>query len=237
MKKNSYFTFFKLFTVFFIASAWFLVPTQKVAAQDSPLRLGLKINPIVSMVRLTDEDKNVLDNVDKKSRIGFSGGLMLDYNFSEKAGLYTGLNIVSRGYKVGSKNLSSDSIPVPVNLEQTVAFTTLEIPLQLKMHSGDIAEGLRIRGLFGAALGFNVAAKTTSLVNGRDKQITKKMEGYNVFTPDFVAGLGVEYDLQDIGKIDVGISYHYGLTRLTTKKAGQGRAFLNYLGIDLGFYF
>ncbi len=221
----------------FIAATWLLMPTQKATAQDSPLRLGLKINPIISMVRLTDEDKNVLDNVDKKSRIGFSGGLMLDYNFSEKAGLYTGLNIVSRGYKVGMETMSSDSVPVRVNLEQTVAFTTLEIPLQLKMRSGDIAEGLRIRGLFGAALGFNIAAKTTSLFNGSNEQTTKKMEGYNVFTPDFVAGLGIEYDLQDIGTIDVGVSYHYGLTRLTTKNANQGRAFLNYLGIDLGFYF
>jgi hypothetical protein len=200
-------------------------------AQDAPLRFGLKLNPIVSMLRHTDEDKRVVPGISRKGNLGFSGGLMMDYFFSEQAALHTGLHIVNRGYRLKFKEEGGNA---PKDF--TVRSTVVEVPLQLKMRSGELAEGFRIRGLFGGALGLNVAANT-EFKQGSDSETRKGLEGYNVIVPDFVTGLGVEYQIKDIGTIDFGISYHYGLMRFATRKSEQGRAFINYLGFDLGFYF
>lgn len=215
--------------LFFICIGFF----SKAVAQ-SPIRLGLKFNPIVSFARVTDEDKKSIDGLEKSSKIGFSGGLMMDFNFSERAAFHTGLLIVRRGYDYSYPFTLSDSAMTRETRSIDASITTVEIPLALKMRSGDIANGLRLRGLFGGQLGLNVSSKTeTQLETSR-----KTSDYYQPLSVDFLVGAGVEYDIESVGTLDFGLSYHNGLTRFNKKKTSdQIRTLVHYFSLDIGFFF
>ncbi|WP_338762629.1 porin family protein [Bernardetia sp. ABR2-2B] len=217
--------------VFFI----FMGFSSKALAQ-SPVRLGLKFNPIISYARVTDEDKKSIDGLDNSSKLGFSGGLMADFNFSERAAFHTGLLIVSKGYETESVILLDDNEGVVYNTVSKV--TAVEVPVALKMRSGDIADGLRIRGLFGGQLGLNVSSKTTTEIGGISSEDRKTSDYYQPLSIDFLVGAGVEYDIDNVGTLDFGLSYHNGLTRFNKKDdALNTRALLDYFSLDIGFFF
>ncbi|AFM05129.1 hypothetical protein Fleli_2776 [Bernardetia litoralis DSM 6794] len=226
-----------LLAVFFLFAGF----SSKAFAQ-SPVRLGLKFNPIVSYAQVTDEDKKSIDGLDKSSKVGFSGGLMLDFDFSERAAFHTGLLIVKKGYSYSYpfSTTSSDSIPVTTTETRSIdaSITTVEIPLALKMRSGDIADGLRIRGIFGGQIGLNVSSKTTDEIASISTESRKTGDYYQPLSVDFLVGAGVEYDIESVGTIDFGLSYHNGLTRFNKKKDSYGsRALAHYFSFDIGFFF
>lgn len=210
--------------------------SSKALAQ-SPVRLGLKFNPIISYARVTDEDKKSIDGLDKSSKIGFSGGLMLDFDFSERAAFHTGLLIVSKGYKTDFI-YTGQGDPTIAQMQTDSKITTVEVPLALKMRSGDIADGLRIRGLFGGQLGLNVSSKTTIDIGSFNEESRKTSDYYQPLSVDFLVGAGVEYDIDNVGTLDFGLSYHNGLTRFNKKNdILSTRALLHYFSLDIGFFF
>lgn len=195
----------------FLALFFILIGFSSKALAQSPVRLGLKFNPIISYARITDEDKKSIDGLEKSSKLGFSGGLMLDFNFSERAAFHTGVLIVSKGYETKVKGF---------DITTTSKVTAVEVPLALKMRSGDIAEGLRIRGLFGGQLGLNVSSKTTTKLGSVSDESRKTSDFYQPLSVDFLVGAGVEYDIESVGTLDFGLSYHNGLTRFNKKDEG-----------------
>lgn len=222
----------------FLAVFFILAGFSSKALAQSPVRLGLKFNPIISYARVTDEDKKSIDGLDKSSKLGFSGGLMLDFNFSDRAAFHTGLLIVKKGYDYSYPftSTSNDSIPVTTTETRSInaSITTVEIPIALKMRSGDIADGLRIRGLFGGQLGLNVSSKTKTQI----ETSRKTSDFYQPVSIDFLAGAGVEYDINNVGTLDFGLSYHNGLSRFNKKKSSDGiRTLTHYFSLDIGFYF
>ncbi len=226
----------------FLALFFICIGFSSKALAQSPIRLGLKFNPIISYAQVTDEDKKSIDKLDKSSKLGFSGGLMLDFDFSERAAFHTGLLIVKKGYDYSYpiSVTSNDSIPVTTTETKSIkaSITTLEIPLALKMRSGDIADGLRIRGLFGGQLGLNVSSKTTDKIGSAIIESRKTSDFYQPISIDFLVGAGVEYDIESIGTLDFGLSYHNGLTRFNKKKDSyNSRALVHYFSLDIGFYF
>lgn len=194
---------------------------------QSKVRLGLKFNPIISWARATDEDKNTVDGLESSAKLGFSGGLLFDLSLSERLGVHSGLHIVRRGYETRFGEVETEA-----------GLTTIEVPLALKMRSGDLAEGLRLRGLFGGSLGLNAGSKTTVRTQGIEAESRKTSDFYQPVSINFLVGAGIEYDLDNVGMIDLGISYQHGLTR-TNKKATSNdiRALLHYLSLDIGFFF
>ncbi len=221
----------------FLALFFILIGFSSKALAQSPVRLGLKFNPIISYARITDEDKKSIDGLEKSSKLGFSGGLMLDFNFSERAAFHTGVLIVSKGYETVSP-IAVGPTDGPTTYITTSKVTAVEIPLALKMRSGDIADGLRIRGIFGGQLGLNVSSKTTAGFAGSEKESRKTSDFYQPLSVDFLVGAGVEYDIDNVGTLDFGLSYHNGLTRFNKKNdATNTRALLHYFSLDIGFFF
>lgn len=214
----------------FLAVFFIFIGFSSKALAQSPVRLGLKFNPIISYARITDEDKKSIDGLDQSSKLGFSGGLMVDFNFSERAAFHTGLLVVSKGYEINFDGIDGGT---------TSKITAVEVPLALKMRSGDIADGLRIRGLFGGQLGLNVSSKTTTDVGGFTATESRKTSDfYQPLSVDFLVGAGVEYDIESVGTLDFGLSYHNGLTRFNKKSDNsQVRALLHYFSLDIGFFF
>lgn len=199
-------------------------------AQETGVRFGLKIKPLISMTRFMDADKQVItDDTKPKSRMGFGGGLMVDYFFTENAGFQTGLEIVAKGYRVEADG---------VDVEATLGLTTVEIPLAFKMRSNEITEGMAIRGLFGANVNILTGAVAKSTVLGETTEV-RGTDGLSPLVLDFVVGAGVEWNLNNVGTLDLGLSYHHGLGNINKREDKDLDPFIrmNYLALDLGFLF
>lgn len=208
----------------------FLIITKFASAQE--FRFGLRLSPIVSMAAMSDKDKNTISGLTKSSKVGFAGGLMATYQFSEKFGLHSGLNIVSKGYEY------EVAYPTSTPKQKTKTnLTTVEIPVALHMRTNEIANGIRIRGIFGGS--FNIlAASKTDVTVGSTTTSTKKSDGYYKIVPDFIVGAGVEWSLKDAGTIDLGLRFNQPLFLVTDQINGaDGRIKASYLSFDIGYYF
>jgi hypothetical protein len=213
-----------------------LLVAKLASAQE--FRFGLRLSPIIAFAGVTDKDKNTINGLTTSSRIGFAGGLMATYQFTEKFGIHSGLNIVSKGYEYKTTNPA---------LTTKASLTTVEIPLALHMRTNEIANGLRIRGLFGAS--FNILASTKTDITLTSTTSTKNSDGYYKFVPDFIFGAGVEWSLQDAGTLDLGFRFNLPLFLATdrlnsvdranpsTPTTIDGRVRVSYLSLDLGYYF
>jgi hypothetical protein len=196
-----------------------LLFSSKALAQADKFSFGIRVNPLITSVRVTDEDKNVV-NLNEKGRAGIGFGLIAAYNFTEKFAFYSGANIVSKGYKFKG----TDS---KINL------TYLEIPIALKLRTNEISNGIAFRFLAGLSGNIAVGGKTEVAGN------TKKGTGdYVVVVPDALIGLGVEWTKDNIGTFDLGVSYHHGLSKVRkTPNTNDPIIKLSYVSLDLGYYF
>jgi hypothetical protein len=209
-------------------------------ASSQEVRFGVRLSPIIAFSSVSDKDKNSISGLTTSSRIGFAGGLMATYQFAEKFGIHSGLNIVLKGFEYeGTFPSGSTRQTTKVNL------TTVEIPLALHMRTNEISNGLRIRGIFGGS--FNILASSkTDVTAGSLTSSTKKTDGYYKLVPDFVFGAGVEWSLQDAGMLDLGLRFNLPLF-LTTDRistvtnnalgSSDGRLRVSYLSFDIGYYF
>lgn len=204
--------------------------TKLAYAQE--FRFGLRLSPIVSVAAISDKDKNAISGINKSSKIGFAGGLMATYQFTEKFGVHSGLNIVSKGYEY------EGAFPTSTPKQTTkTTLTTVEIPIALHMRTNEIASGIRVRGIFGGSFNILASSKTDVTVGGTTSS-SKKSDGYYKIVPDFVVGAGVEWSLQDAGTIDLGIRFNQPLFLATDKVNGtDGRIKVSYWSFDIGYYF
>jgi hypothetical protein len=203
-------------------------------AQETGLRFGLKIKPLVTMTRMMNADKEVItDETKPKSRMGFGGGLMVDYFFTENAGFQTGLEITSRGIR---QEYSEPDFGF--NVEATQNLTTVEIPLAFKMRSNEIGNGIFIRGLFGSSLNILTGARASTEINGSVNE-TRSRDNLSPLVADFLVGAGVEWNVNNVGTLDFGLSYHHGLGNINKREDKENDDYfrMNYLALDLGFLF
>jgi hypothetical protein len=62
--------------------------------------------------------------------------------------------------------------------------------------------------------------------------------GYNIFVPDVLAGVGVDWNIEGIGSFDLGISYHAAMGNISKYALrGSDRVSMSYLSFDIGYYF
>jgi Outer membrane protein beta-barrel domain len=208
----------------------FLILAKLVCAQE--FRFGLRLSPIVSVAAISDKDKNTISGISKSSKIGFAGGLMATYQFSEKFGVHSGLNIVSKGYEYELAFPTS----TPKQTTKTT-LTTVEIPVALHMRTNEIASGIRIRGIFGGSFNILASSKTDITVGGTTLS-SKKSDDYYKIVPDFIVGAGVEWSLKDAGTVDLGLRFNQPLFLVTDKVNGtDGRIKVSYWSFDIGYYF
>ncbi len=205
---------------------------QLAQAQDTGFRFGIRLNPLVSTVRVTDQDKNSID-IGQKGRAGIGIGLMATYNFTDKFGVYSGINYVSRGYRTKFKSDTSSN----ANVETTANIAYMELPIALKMRSAEVTEGLRIRGIVGTSFDIAVGGKTTTK-GGPNAGTKRGTKDYLPLVMDVVAGAGVEWTLENVGTFDLGFSYHHALWKAAkTPDKSDPILKMGYISLDLGYYF
>lgn len=174
-----------------------LLLTVNVTAQNSPIQFGVKAG-----VNLSNFGGDVEDS---KAKVGFVGGITLDYAFTPDWYLMTGLEFAIKGAKT---DYTDDGIKIKE--------TATPMYLQLPVHVGYkllVAENTKIVFHGGPYIAYGLGGKWKEKANGDEDEWdffgSEKEGGAKKF--DFGLGLGVGVEF---GKIGVGLGYDFGLANI-----------------------
>jgi hypothetical protein len=210
-----------------------LIASINLSGQD--FRIGINFDPVISWF---SPNTKLIDKAG--SRLGFSGGLMLETAFQENYIFATGLNLAYMGgnllYNDTSTNFTVDKdVPVSIDSATTVEYSLqyISIPLSLKLKTNPIGY-ISYFGQLGLTPQINVSAKATSDNGGKlDKDNVAKEIG--LFNLSFFIGGGIDYDLGGTTALNLGIFYHNGFVDQLSNDTHK--AALKYVSLRLGVLF
>ncbi len=106
-----------------------------LCAQDAgEVRVGVEVGPSLTWARTQVKDRNSnLDLESGKTRVNFTGGLMMDFFFTDNVAFSTGGYFVTRGadFIVRSKT-------GPTNFRVTNSLQYIQVPFGLKMYTNEL---------------------------------------------------------------------------------------------------
>lgn len=195
-------------------------------------RLGLAAYPTIGWAKPETGTSNGVN-------LGFSYGLIGDFNFAENYSFSTGLTITSINGKTTEINPSpyhdpfATTNPTPYELKYMLQY--VEIPLTIKLKTEKVGL-VRWYGQFGLSNNFNIGAKQNVSVNGRrtiDGMHIKK--DINFYRAGLIVGGGLEYDIAKSTSVTTGLTFNNGFTDITDDK---NRSVKNhYIAINFGVFF
>lgn len=224
-------TFISLLLLFFAGT---------VFAQDSSspyygFRLGLTAHPTIGWVKPEIGKSNGVS-------LGFSYGLIGDFNFTQNYSFATGLTITTINGK--SKEVvtvpSFSSLypaPSPSQYEYQIKYKLqyVEVPLTLKLKTVKI-NNARYYGQFGLSNGILIGAKEDIDQSGgpssKDLNVSDDLRFYRA---GLIIGAGAEFDISPNSSITTGLTFNNGFTDLTKDKNTTVRN--HYIGINFGVFF
>ncbi|TDN35970.1 PorT family protein [Hymenobacter sp. UV11] len=183
-------------------------------AAFAQVEIGLKVSPSIAYLR-TSSQSNSFQN--GNSKVGFGGGIFVDYFFGENYAFNTGLFLTGKG------GTYSYQEPMPAGAKPTTVTHKLgidyvEVPITIKLFTNEIAPATRLYFQLGPSIAVPVGAR----ING-DKYYTDSYNGNaqtkaldHVFAVDLnvLGSIGAEYQLGQSTKVLAGLSYHHGLVDL-----------------------
>ena len=241
-----------------------------VAAAPAPnstigrLRFGAFVAPNISWMKpvSSTDDAGNYKVESNGGKVGFTYGLMVDYNFAPNYGLVSGLSINATGGKIltTAVNTAPDANKV-VSSDFDYKLQYLDIPIALKLRTDDIKK-FRFFGQLGLTLGINIAKKADYTVEYYDANSVKQTStGSNIkltgsstnIAPvmfQMNIGAGGEFPLNNKLAAYFGIFFNNGFTPDATSpnefdngKLGylgsfnDGKIRLNNLALRLGLFF
>jgi len=203
--------FLTLTAAFLLATAGFAQNDQMVFKPAyTRFKVGLNVTPDMGYRIITlssSTSASALFESIKKDRdeseipkMGFSAGVTVNFNFSKKIGLETGLQYASRGYTYKNGELiylMIDPALKPENLEIRYNWNYLEIPLRFVFTSGE--KKVKFLASAGATGGFFMNAQQSTFVkyeDGSEKKTTDELNGsFQQITISPLLSLGAEYQV------------------------------------------
>lgn len=210
-----------------------LFVTGSVFSQYAPspnygFRLELTAHPTIGWVKPQVGKSNGV-------ALGFSYGLMGDFNFAENYSFATGLTITTINGKSTQIITQETNPPTQIPYELKYKLQYIEVPLTLKLKTVKMND-IKWYGQFGLSNDFNIGAKQDSDASGkattRDENISKTIKLYRA---GLILGGGAEFDLSGNASIAAGLTYNNGFTDITTDKSNNVRN--HYIGINFGVFF
>jgi len=210
-----------------------LFVTGSVFAQYAPspnygFKLGLTAHPTIGWVKPQVGKSNGV-------ALGFSYGLMGDFNFAENYSFATGLTITTINGKSTQIITQETNPPTQIPYELKYKLQYIEVPLTLKLKTVKMND-IKWYGQFGLSNDFNIGAKQDSDASGkastRDENISKTIKLYRA---GLILGGGAEFELSGNASIAAGLTYNNGFTDITTDKSNNVRN--HYIGINFGVFF
>jgi len=208
-----------------------------VWAQDSPLttygfRLGLTATPTIGWVKPEQGKTEGLG-------LGFSYGLIGDFNFAPNYSFSTALVITSINGKSTEANVSpyygvsSSTDPKAYDLKYKLQY--VEIPLTVKLKTVK-ADGKRWYGQFGLSNSINISAKQDAVSSGNKVGDNSNISDFTRFyRAGLIIGGGGEFDISGNTSLVAGLTFNNGFTNIVT---GNSRNVKNhYLALNFGVFF
>lgn len=217
-----------------IATLTFILIAGAMFAQEG-VKIGFRASPLIGWASIVnDSTKTKPDGLTTKAGLGFSFDFVFTYGFSENVAFRSGVNIATKSIKTNT-NIAGLS-----DIDQTTNFTAIEIPLGLKFRSPEIGDGMFIIGHFGVNPEINVQNKITTEGTALGLSISQEqvdVDGISLFTASFVPGVGLDWEF-DWGMLEFAATYHWGLLSYTDPdKMGGLRSRMNYIALNLGYFF
>ncbi len=221
--------------IFVLITVLFFVVANLNAQSDQKFHFGLKASP--SLAWISSDSKGFVSN---GSKLGFTYGLITEFNFSDHYAFATGIDITYRGGNSKYSFSLNDSTSV---VETKYSLQYIEIPLTLKLKTNEIGYFTYFLQ-FGLAPGFNIRSradkKTTTQVGSHpavssedtDVDISSTINNLNV---SMIIGGGVEYTLSGSTVLLAGISFNNGFLDIIDGDAIKANS--NYLGLTIGVLF
>jgi len=212
-----------------------LIVSINLAGQG--VKIGINFDPVISWfspnTKLIDKDG---------SKLGFSGGLMLETAFQENYIFATGINLAYMGgnilYNEATNFTVDENINVLLDSATTVEYTLqyISIPLSLKLKTNAVGY-ISYFGQLGLTPQFNVSAKATSTKSTSGNMLDKDNVGKEIglFNLSFFIGGGIDYDLGGTTALNLGIFYNNGF--IDQLSSETHKASLKYVSLRLGVMF
>jgi hypothetical protein len=200
---------------------------------QSKVKLGAHIDPVFSW--FSPKTSQIAKD---GARLGYNGGLIVEYYFAPNYALVTGLNLTQLGgnllYKEEADITTGEGSHVLIPPKTTVAFNInyLTIPMALKLKSNEI-------GYFTyyAEMGFspqvNIGSRASSTGGALNKDnVSKEINAFNI---SYYFGGGIEYNIGGQTSLVAGIFFNNGFGDILS--ADRYKAALNFVNIRLGVMF
>jgi len=203
------------------------------AQSPSPVRLGAHIDPVFTWFspRTSQIEKD-------GARMGYNGGLIVEYYFAPNYAFVTGLNLTMLGgnllYREEVDITTGEGEHVILPPETTVAYNVnyLTIPMALKLKSNEI-------GYFTyfAELGFSPQVNIGSRASSTGGALSKDnvSNEINTFNVSFFFGGGIEYNIGGQTSLVGGIFFNNGFADILTADRHKGQ--VNFVNIRFGVMF
>jgi hypothetical protein len=220
--------------IFVLISLLFFVISDINAQDEQKLHFGLKAAPTLAWI--TSDTKGFESS---GTKLGFSYGLITEFNFSTHYAFATGIDVTYRG---GKSKYSFNHDSTTIVSESTFNLEYIEIPITLKLKTTEIGY-LTYFLQFGVAPGINIRSKAdikTTVQTGSNTTTASEdavdiKDDVNNFNLSMIIGGGIEYTLSGSTVLLVGITFNNGF--LDILDASDVKANSDYLGLTVGVLF
>jgi Outer membrane protein beta-barrel domain len=204
-------------------------------AQNSPLtsygfRLGLTATPTFGWIK---PEQGKTEGI----ALGFSYGLIGDFNFAPNYSFSTALTITSVNGKSTEANVLpyyvASTAPKAYDLKYKLQYVDLPLTIKLKTVKTD---GRRWYGQFGLSNSINISAKQDAVTGGSVVGDNLNVsDNIKLYRAGLIIGGGGEFDISGNTSIVAGLTFNNGFTNIVTDKARNVKN--HYLALNFGVFF
>lgn len=210
-----------------------------IGAASAQVEIGLKVSPSITSLRVDSPSDYGFRN--EGSRVGFGGGVVVDYFFGQNYAFSSGLFLTGKGGTVSYYDESANR----TRQQQKLSLQYLEVPVTVKLFTNDIATDTKLYFQVGGSLNAAIAGKINGNKFYKDPATNVETKAYkHVILPDaaLLGAFGAEYQLGQSTKLLAGISYKRGILNIdryfdNTRKFRDVTLKNNEVALDLGIKF
>jgi hypothetical protein len=214
----------------------FLTLTSSLFAQQAAppydFRLGLTAHPTFGWIKAENGKGDGLG-------LGFSYGLIGDFNFAENYSFTTGVTVTTingKSTEINPAPYYDPAIGTPTAYNIKYKLQYIEVPLTVKLKTTKIGY-VRWYGQFGLSNDFNIGARqNVDQVGGA--RIANNVNAKDVikfYRAGLILGGGGEFDVAPHTSLALGLTFNNGFTNISDTDNGSVRN--HYLGLNFGVFF
>lgn len=195
--------------------------------------VGFKLGGNISKL---DPQDTFISNITPRNKMGIALGGMASYDLHRNISLVTGLNVVTRGYRI-----ANDTVAVSNKIKQTYASLQVPLGLSFRQYPSPHSANFFCEEI-GGVLNYSFRKNSETLYNSDKQQVRIIETGGNKFYPMVYGGLLMGRTSNKGIRTEYGVSYYHTFGTELNLKVSAGEFFnksfpLHYNGGNLQFTF